>query len=47
MASDLPSIGVTLMDTDRMMPPAELAREIEARGLESLFLRLKDAEIER
>ena len=38
MASDLPSIGVTLMDTDRMMPPAELAREIEARGLESLFL---------
>lgn len=31
-------IGVTLFSTDRMMGPARLAREIEARGLDSLFL---------
>ena len=31
-------IGVTLFATDRMADPARIAREIEARALESLFL---------
>ena len=31
-------IGITLFDTDRALPPATLAREIEARGFDSMFL---------
>ncbi len=31
-------IGLTLFATDRSMPPAELAREAEARGFYSLYL---------
>ncbi len=31
-------IGVTLFATDRLLPPADIAREIEARNLDSLFL---------
>lgn len=31
-------IGVTLFATDRTLPPARIAREVEARGLDSLFL---------
>ena len=31
-------IGVTLFATDRLLPPARIAREIEDRGLDSLFL---------
>ncbi len=31
-------IGVTLFATDRMIAPTQIAREIEARGLDSLFL---------
>ena len=31
-------IGITLFDTDRALPPAALAREIEARGFDSMFL---------
>lgn len=39
MAADaVPALGVTLFPTDRSMPPAELAREVEGRGFESLFL---------
>lgn len=33
-----PALGITLFPTDRSMPPHELAREVEARGFESLFL---------
>jgi probable F420-dependent oxidoreductase len=33
-----PAIGITLMLTDRSIHPVELAREVEARGFESLFL---------
>ncbi|MEM9607596.1 MAG: TIGR03619 family F420-dependent LLM class oxidoreductase, partial [Actinomycetota bacterium] len=33
-----PAIGITLFPTDRTIPPAELAREIEARGFESFFV---------
>ncbi|MCU0259438.1 MAG: LLM class F420-dependent oxidoreductase [Ilumatobacteraceae bacterium] len=33
-----PAIGITLMLTDRSIHPTELAREVEARGFESLFL---------
>ncbi|MGI9624650.1 MAG: LLM class F420-dependent oxidoreductase [Acidimicrobiales bacterium] len=33
-----PALGITLFPTDRTMPPAELAREVEDRGFESLFL---------
>jgi probable F420-dependent oxidoreductase len=36
--ADLPAIGITLFVTDRSMPPAELAREVEQRGFASLFL---------
>ncbi|MDX1648977.1 MAG: LLM class F420-dependent oxidoreductase, partial [Myxococcota bacterium] len=31
-------IGVTLFATDRAMSPVELAREAEARGLDSLYV---------
>lgn len=31
-------LGVTIFATDRSMPPAELAREAEARGFASLFV---------
>ncbi len=31
-------IGITLFDTDRAMHPAELGREIEARGFDALYL---------
>ncbi len=31
-------IGITLFDTDRALPPVTLAREIEARGFDSIFL---------
>lgn len=31
-------IGITLFSTDRSMHPTELAREVESRGFESLFL---------
>ena len=34
----LPKIGITLFPTDRTLPPARLAAEVEARGFESLFL---------
>lgn len=34
----VPSIGITVFPTDRAMAPARLAREVEARGFESLFL---------
>lgn len=33
-----PAIGITLFDTDRAMHPVELAREVEGRGFDSLFL---------
>lgn len=33
-----PAIGITLFPTDRSIHPVELAREVEARGFESLFL---------
>ena len=33
-----PAIGITLFPTDRSIPPAELAREIEGRGFESFWL---------
>lgn len=33
-----PSIGITLFPTDRSIPPAELAREIEDRGFESFWV---------
>lgn len=33
-----PALGITLMLTDRSIHPVELAREVEARGFESLFL---------
>ncbi len=36
--SEVPAIGITMFVTDRSMPPAELAREVEARGFASLFL---------
>ncbi len=38
MGSKAPKIGITLMDTDRGLHPARLAKEIEDRGLDSLFL---------
>lgn len=31
-------IGITLFATDRALPPADIAREVEARGFDSLFL---------
>ncbi len=31
-------IGITLFATDRLMPPARIAREVETRGFDSLFL---------
>jgi probable F420-dependent oxidoreductase len=31
-------IGITLFDTDRTLPPARLAQEIEQRGFDSMFL---------
>jgi probable F420-dependent oxidoreductase len=37
-ATDPPAIGITLFLTDRSIHPVELAREVEARGFESLFL---------
>lgn len=33
-----PAIGITLFPTCRTLPPVRLAREVEARGFESLFL---------
>ena len=38
MKSKAPKIGITLMDTDRGLHPARLAKEVEDRGFESLFL---------
>lgn len=31
-------IGISMFDTDRTMPPADIAREVESRGFDSLFL---------
>jgi len=31
-------LGISMFDTDRAMPPADIAREVEARGFDSLFL---------
>ena len=36
--SGTPAVGITTFSTDRSMHPVELAREVEARGFESLFL---------
>lgn len=36
--STAPAIGITLMTTDRGLHPTELARAVEDRGFESLFL---------
>ncbi len=36
--STVPAVGITTFSTDRSMHPAELAREVEAREFESLFL---------
>jgi probable F420-dependent oxidoreductase len=38
MDTALPSVGITIFPTDRTLPPATIAREVEARGFESLFL---------
>ncbi len=38
MKSKAPKIGITLMDTDRGLNPAQLAIAVEARGFDSLFL---------
>jgi probable F420-dependent oxidoreductase len=31
-------IGISMFDTDRAMPPTDIAREVESRGFDSLFL---------
>ncbi len=37
MTKAIPDIGITIFPTDRTLPPATIAKEVEARGFESLL----------